>query len=70
MAYDPNEPMKDRITDIGPPHYEQYFPPVMNEETFYAVQGRVQGRSGSKGRCPRYTGRAGTAGSCGKRAAM
>jgi hypothetical protein len=29
MAYDPNDPMKDRITDIGPPHYEQFFPPVI-----------------------------------------
>jgi sulfite reductase beta subunit len=31
MAFDPNEPMKDRITDIGPPHYEQFFPPVIKE---------------------------------------
>ncbi len=29
MGYDPENPMKDRITDIGPPHYEQFFPPVV-----------------------------------------
>ncbi len=31
MGYDPENPMKDRITDIGPPHYEQFFPPVIKE---------------------------------------
>src|SRR5512139_839546 len=31
MPYDPKEPMKDRITDIGPPHYEQFFPPVVKK---------------------------------------
>ena len=30
-GYDPKEPMKNRITDIGPPHYEQFFPPVIKE---------------------------------------
>ena len=29
MGYDPKNPMVDRITDIGPPHYEQFFPPVI-----------------------------------------
>jgi sulfite reductase beta subunit len=29
MGYDPANPMQDRITDIGPPHYEQFFPPVV-----------------------------------------
>jgi len=29
MGYDPENPMKDRITDIGPPHFEQFFPPVI-----------------------------------------
>jgi len=29
MGYDPQNPMQDRITDIGPPHYEQFFPPVI-----------------------------------------
>ncbi|MDH3359936.1 MAG: dissimilatory-type sulfite reductase subunit beta [Desulfobulbaceae bacterium] len=29
MAYDPENPMKDRITDIGPPHYAQFFPQVI-----------------------------------------
>ncbi len=29
MGYDPENPMADRITDIGPPHYEQFFPPVV-----------------------------------------
>lgn len=31
MGYDPENPMKDRITDIGPPHFEQFFPPVIKE---------------------------------------
>ena len=31
MPYDPENPMQDRITDIGPPHYEQFFPPVIKE---------------------------------------
>ena len=31
MAYDPENPMKDRITDIGPPHYEQFFPEVVKK---------------------------------------
>jgi len=31
MGYDPQNPMKDRITDIGPPHYEQFFPQVIKE---------------------------------------
>ncbi|MEN8134705.1 MAG: dissimilatory-type sulfite reductase subunit beta [Thermodesulfobacteriota bacterium] len=29
MGYDPENPMADRITDIGPPHFEQMFPPVV-----------------------------------------
>jgi sulfite reductase beta subunit len=31
MGYNPAKPMEDRITDIGPPHYEQFFPPVIKE---------------------------------------
>jgi sulfite reductase beta subunit len=31
MAFDPNNVMKDRITDIGPPKYDKYFPPVIKE---------------------------------------
>jgi sulfite reductase beta subunit len=31
MPFDPDNIMKDRITDIGPPHYEQFFPPVIKE---------------------------------------
>lgn len=31
MAFDPDEPMKDRITDIGPPRYDRFFPPVVKE---------------------------------------
>jgi len=31
MGYDPENPMKDRITDIGPPHYAQFFPPVIKK---------------------------------------
>ena len=28
MGYNPEKPMEGRITDLGPPHYEQFFPPV------------------------------------------
>jgi sulfite reductase beta subunit len=28
-GYNPKEPMKDRITDIGPRKYDQFFPPVI-----------------------------------------
>ncbi len=31
MAFDPNDMMKDRITDIGPPKYDKFFPPVVKE---------------------------------------
>lgn len=31
MGYDPANPLKDRITDIGPPHYEQFFPEVIKK---------------------------------------
>ncbi|MDH3359804.1 MAG: dissimilatory-type sulfite reductase subunit beta [Desulfobulbaceae bacterium] len=31
MAYDPANPMHDRITDIGPPHYAQFFPEVITK---------------------------------------
>jgi sulfite reductase beta subunit len=31
MGYDPENPMVDRITDLGPPHYEQMLPPVIKE---------------------------------------
>ncbi|MGA2403080.1 MAG: dissimilatory-type sulfite reductase subunit beta [Syntrophobacteraceae bacterium] len=31
MAFDPNNLMKDRITDIGPPKYDKFFPPVIKE---------------------------------------
>lgn len=27
--YDPKKPMANRVTDIGPPHYEQFWPPVI-----------------------------------------
>ncbi len=29
MPYDPKDPLKDRITDIGPRHYKEFFPPVI-----------------------------------------
>ncbi|MBL4903788.1 MAG: dissimilatory-type sulfite reductase subunit beta [Desulfocapsa sp.] len=29
MGYDPENPMADRITDIGPPHYSKFHPPVI-----------------------------------------
>ena len=29
--YDPKKPMANRITDIGPPFYEQFFPPVIKK---------------------------------------
>jgi sulfite reductase beta subunit len=28
-GYNPKEPMKDRITDIGPRHFEEFYPPVI-----------------------------------------
>jgi sulfite reductase beta subunit len=28
-GYDPNEPMKNRITDIGPRKYDEFYPPVI-----------------------------------------
>ncbi len=31
MPYDPAQPMKDRITDIGPAHYEQFFPEIVKK---------------------------------------
>ncbi len=29
MGYDPEKPMVDRITDLGPPHYSKFHPPVI-----------------------------------------
>jgi sulfite reductase beta subunit len=29
MGYNPDKPMDGRISDLGPPHYEQFFPPVI-----------------------------------------
>jgi len=29
MGYDPTKPMEGRISDLGPPNYEQFFPPVI-----------------------------------------
>jgi sulfite reductase beta subunit len=31
MGYDPANPMVDRITDIGPPHFEQFYPQVVKD---------------------------------------
>ena len=31
MGYDPQNPMKDRITDIGPPHYSKMMPKVIKD---------------------------------------
>jgi len=31
MGYDPQNPMADRITDIGPPHYTDMMPPVLKD---------------------------------------
>ncbi len=31
MAFDPNNLMQDRITDIGPPRYDKFFPPVIKD---------------------------------------
>ena len=28
-GYDPKEPMKNRITDIGPKKYDEFYPPVI-----------------------------------------
>ena len=29
MGYNPQKPMEGRISDLGPPHYEKFFPPVI-----------------------------------------
>jgi sulfite reductase beta subunit len=31
MGYNPDKPMEGRITDLGPPHYEQFVPPVIKK---------------------------------------
>ena len=31
MGYDPKNPMEGRITDLGPPHYSKFLPPVIND---------------------------------------
>jgi len=31
MPFDPNDPQKDRITDIGPRYYKEFFPPVIEK---------------------------------------
>ena len=30
-GYDPEHPMKDRITDIGPRYYEEFYPPIIKK---------------------------------------
>ena len=32
IGYNPDKPMEDRITDIGPRHYDSIFPPVIQEQ--------------------------------------
>jgi sulfite reductase beta subunit len=29
MGYDPNNPMEGRLTDLGPPHYSKFLPPII-----------------------------------------
>jgi len=31
MGYNPDKPMEGRLTDLGPPYYEQFLPPVIKE---------------------------------------
>ena len=31
MAYDPSNPLKDRITDLGPRNYQEFLPPVIKK---------------------------------------
>ena len=31
MGYNPDKPMDGRISDLGPPHYAQFHPPVIKE---------------------------------------
>jgi sulfite reductase beta subunit len=31
MGYDPKNPMEGRITDLGPPHYSKFLPPVIKD---------------------------------------
>jgi sulfite reductase beta subunit len=30
-GYDPKKPMENRITDIGPRHFEEFYPPVIKK---------------------------------------
>ena len=36
-GYDPKEPMKNRITDIGPRKYDEFYPPVIAKNKGKAV---------------------------------
>ena len=31
MGYDPQNPMEGRITDLGPPHFSRFLPPVIKD---------------------------------------
>lgn len=31
MGYNPEKPMEGRLSDLGPLHFEQFFPPVIKE---------------------------------------
>ena len=31
MPYDPSNPLKDRLTDLGPRYYKDFFPPVIEK---------------------------------------
>ena len=43
-GYNPKKPMEDRITDIGPRHYEEFYPPAIkaNERSLNAYLGRIE----------------------------
>ena len=32
MAYNPKNPMEDRISDIGPRHYGEFLPPMIKDD--------------------------------------
>ena len=53
-GYNPDKPMENRITDIGPQKYDQFYPPVIAEEQGQMALSRnpEARRSGARGRSP------------------
>ena len=49
MGYNPDKPMEGRISDLGPLHYEQFFPPVIKENKGKCRFGRQDRRKPLEG---------------------